>query len=881
MKLGKFEILEEIGRGGFGIVYKAKDCSLDRIVALKVLLPEHLGDTNLMDAFKREARHMAKISHANVIQVYEVGEVDDQIFIAMQYCDGGSLEQKIKETNGLPLRDAIRMLYQVGHGLDAGHQIGLIHRDIKPSNILFNASGEAEIGDFGISKAVLSMDQSAGHSFNLFSGSPFYVPPELWQGKEVPTPAADIYSLACVFYEAITGEVLFAGESFVHVLSRHMLEAPVFSDKLPVQLVDVLSVALAKKPEERYQSVTDFLVDVRKSFVAPAPPPSGDSDLSRATNERKPQANKNPVSGDVSFTQIVRRSKKFTGEDNTPNPQESILPKPQMSPVNPIRTAPPEKEVPSVSSFVPFSERGGVNGSLPVNPSNQPDSQSGMYRDEEKRPSQETTPSQNGYANRIKEPIQNHSKHEKKEKPESSFVLLLIAIVAIAIIVVGLLLIKNNIATQNTILTLTNLPSPTVGVTPTFTPMIALPNGSLRFISVGSVVDSQYQEYPAGGPNNPRWSPSGSADWIPVDVGRESKEITLGTSKGENAAQAVDIQTLGDVGLMLSLGAKGQVNSSVFVYNGSNVKITYTDILEMELRQGTVFLKLESRSEIAQITLPNHQNALARLTGGSMLLHLNGDEVQLWCLKDDCSLEFARESERTFAVQRRSYYPATGTIDQPLEIFPALNDELWAYNVKCNLCMDTNVVKEPTPTLTLTSTNTPWPTNTRRPASTPQPPTPTFTWYPSATFTRTNTPPTPATPISTNTPQRPTPTPAPRTPTFTRTNTPQLTSTPTSPSPPTKTPTTPPPTNTPNQPPSTNTPTPISMHNLTLIAKPSNGGTVSGGGSYPAGTLVTISASPNAGWVFHHWDGGYIGSDNPYSFVVTGDVIIRANFISQ
>ena len=869
MKLGKFEILEEIGRGGFGIVYKAKDSSLDRIVALKVLLPEHLGDTNLMDAFKREARHMANISHSNVIQVYEVGEVDDQIFIAMQYCDGGSLEQKIKETNGLPLRDAIRMLYQVGHGLDAGHQIGLIHRDIKPSNILFNASGEAEIGDFGISKAVLSMDQSAGHSFNLFSGSPCYVPPELWQGKEVPTPAADIYSLACVFYEAITGEVLFAGESFVHVLSRHMLEAPVFSEKLPVQLVDVLSVALAKKPEERYQSVADFLADVRKSFVAPAPPPSGDSDLSRGTNERKPQANENPVSGDVSFTQIVRRSKKFTDEANTPNPLESIPSKPQMSPVNPIRTAPSEKELPPVSSFVPFSGRGGANGSIPVNPPNQPDSQSGMYQGGERRPSLEKTPSQIDHTNRIKEPNQNQAERKIKRKPESLLILLLIAFVAIAFIVVGSILINNNIAKVNTVLTLTNLPSPTSGATPTSTQMIALDPSALKFASMGSIVDGTYQSYPAGGSNNPQWSVSGSEAWTPINVDG-GKEISLGINAGDNAAEAIDIQTFGDVGVMLSLGAKLQGNSSVFIYGSSNAKLTYTGILEMELQKGTVFLRLESRSEIAQIKVPYQQNgiteyATAKLTGGSMLLHLNGDEVQLWCLKDDCLLEFARESVKTFAVQRRSYFPATGTIEQPLEIMPDYYDDLWAYNLRCNKCMDTYIVPNPTPTPT--STSTLWPTNTwrptdtpKRPTNTPEPPTatntrywtptPTFTWYPSATFTRVSQNPSPSfTP--TNTPQPLTPTPTPIAPTSTRTSIP------------------------------TPTPSPQQNYSGNLYVKPKNGGTVSGGGYHQAGTLVTISASPNAEWVFHHWDGGYIGSDNPHSFILTGDLVITAYFISN
>ena len=295
--------------------------------------------------------------------------------------------------------------------------------------------------------------------------------------------------------------------------------------------------------------------------------------------------------------------------------------------------------------------------------------------------------------------IENVLQRQSRKALRQKLIYAGLGIVAVAAITIGSLLFKDNIKTSNTIQTLTNLPSPTSGATPTSTPMIALPAGKLKFASMGSAVEGAYEPYPAGGPNHPRWSVSGLETWNQVTVG---DEITLGSTTEVNAAQAIDIQTFMDVGLMLSLGAKGQVNSSVFIYDSSNVKLTYTDILEMELRQGTVFLRLESRSEIALVTLPNQQNAVVKLTGGSMLLHLNGDEIQLWCLRDDCSLEFGRESERTFAVQRRSYLPATGTIDPPMDIMPALYDELWGYNIKCNKCMDSQVLPEPTPTPTPT-----------------------------------------------------------------------------------------------------------------------------------------------------------------------------------
>lgn len=869
MKLGKFEILEEIGRGGFGIVYKAKDLSLDRLVALKVLLPEHLGNTDLIEAFKREARHMAKISHPNVIQIYEVGEVENQIFIAMQYCVGGSLEKKIKDSVNLRLQDAIRMLYQVAHGLDAGHKIGLIHRDIKPSNILFNATGEAVIGDFGISKAVMSTDQTAGHTFNQFSGTPFYVPPELWQGKDLPTPAADIYSLACVFYEVLTGEVLFAGDTFVHVLSRHMLEAPIFSDKLPRQLVDVITVALAKKPEDRFQTMSDFLTAVRRSFVG----------LSRTDTETaaanvspafESENGEKPTSEDISFTQIVRRSQNVTGKIGSSSPQanDSIRP-----PVNTAKQGKPRPQAstlpPSVGS-VPQSGLPGVRSSSTGDPSYRKSPRSEAPQAGEKSHSQGKKSYSNNSASTYNEPNQNLAGREQKEKRRSLFIIVGIGLLALAAIVFGSILLKNNIAASNTVLTLTNLPSATSGATPTSTQMIAVPQGNLKFASMGSMVSGVYQTYPQGGSDNPKWTVSGSETWKPVSAG---EEITLGTTTGHNSAQAIDLQTFSDVGMMLFLGAKGQVNSSVFIYGSSDATITYTDILEMELRQGTVFLKLESRSEIAQITLPNQQNAVARLTGGSMLLHLNGDEVQLWCLKDDCSLDFARESERTFAVQRRSYFPAIGTIDQPLDIIPAHYDELWAYNVKCNKCMDANLVPEPSSTPT--STSTPWPTYTlrptdtpKRPTNTPQPPTP--------SFTPTNTPPTPPTPTSTSQPPTLIHT-WPPTPTFTRTNTatPQYL--------PTYTPfiETPTPYTTST---STNFPTPTPSQEVFLyieINPSSHYGTciVNNPGPYYYGDVVTLTAkSLRDGWAFSGWGGACSGTTNPCTLTMNGSKSVIAYF---
>ena len=328
MQLGKFEILEEVGHGGFGTVYRANDTTLDRIVALKVLHDQYNSDQKFIESFKREAKFMARITHPNVVQILEVGDLDGQIYIAMQYFDGGSLEQKITAGGPLPLKDAIRMLNQVARGLEAGHKIGLIHRDIKPANILYNQDGFIAISDFGVAKSIKQGSVETTSSFNQFAGSPYYIPPELWQSKGNLSPAADVYSLACVFYEALTGEILFLGNTYEHVLTRHVLEAPVFSKSLPENLVDLLSVALAKNPSDRYQTMNDFLMATRAAL---------ESKKTRTEKTESPgkadvinELPKPLAPGEITFDQLVRRS-----QGQTPPQRQTVKPVEQKPPVIP------------------------------------------------------------------------------------------------------------------------------------------------------------------------------------------------------------------------------------------------------------------------------------------------------------------------------------------------------------------------------------------------------------------------------------------------------------------------------------------------------------------------------------------------------------------
>ncbi len=373
MHLGKFDILEEVGHGGFGTVYRANDTSLDRVVALKVLHEQYKSDLKFIDSFKREARLMAKVSHPNVVQLFEVGDLDGQIYIAMQYFDDGSLEQKIQAGGPLLLTEAVRMLNQVARGLEAGHKIGLIHRDVKPANILYSQNGYIAISDFGVMKSIQQGSTDTTNSFNQFAGSPYYIPPEVWQSKSNLSPAADVYSLACVFYEALTGEVLFEGDTYEHVLTRHVLEAPVFSKSLPDGLEDYLSIALAKNPSDRYQTMNDFLMATRAALESKRK--KGDTTESSTQTDKFSELPEPLSPGEVSFDQLVKQAERRTApQSQASKPAQQIAsaqpviepksPAPEITqkdikPVSPAKeTAPAVSEVkkPSESPSGPKSQ---------------------------------------------------------------------------------------------------------------------------------------------------------------------------------------------------------------------------------------------------------------------------------------------------------------------------------------------------------------------------------------------------------------------------------------------------------------------------------------------------------------------------------------------
>jgi hypothetical protein len=257
-QLGKYTIHEVLGRGGFGTVYRATDNALDREVALKILHPQLMVDMDFIERFRNEAKLVARLEHPNIVTIYDLGEEEGRVFIAMRYLPGGSLRDLLKKNGRIPFGQALEVLRQASSGLSAAHARGLVHRDIKPENILFSEVGQAIITDFGLAKAI----QSSSSSSQGGVGTPGYRAPELWRGKPPAGPFTDEYALACVFVEMLTGEQAFSGDTPDEIITKHLLIGAVLPQEWPAGVPEgmnaVLEKALAKEPADRYPGINVF-----------------------------------------------------------------------------------------------------------------------------------------------------------------------------------------------------------------------------------------------------------------------------------------------------------------------------------------------------------------------------------------------------------------------------------------------------------------------------------------------------------------------------------------------------------------------------------------------------------------------------------------------
>jgi serine/threonine protein kinase len=271
-KLGKYEILEEIGRGGFAVVYKARDTSLDRVVALKVLHPQLTIDPKFVQRFHQEAQAAARLHHPHIVTIHEVGEEAGQHYLAMTFLPGRALDERLAVTKGpLPVELAISIAEQIADALNTIHQQGLVHRDVKPANIMVDNKGQATLLDFGIVRAA---EGTRLTTTMAILGTPEYMAPEQADPTDVQEIdwRADIYALGVVAYEMLVGRPPFTGKSPTKVLYQHVHEPPpaptALNPDLPVGLESILLQALAKQREKRFRHAGDFVGELRRALLA-------------------------------------------------------------------------------------------------------------------------------------------------------------------------------------------------------------------------------------------------------------------------------------------------------------------------------------------------------------------------------------------------------------------------------------------------------------------------------------------------------------------------------------------------------------------------------------------------------------------------------------
>jgi serine/threonine protein kinase/Tol biopolymer transport system component len=266
--LSHYRILDKLGEGGMGVVYKAEDTRLDRTVALKFLAPHLLESDEHKQRFLREAKAAASLDHPNICMVHEVDEVDGQTLLAMQFIEGQSLKDKIRE-RPLPVDEALDIAIGIARGLQAAHRKQIVHRDIKSANILLDAERQVKITDFGLARLA---DRTQITQTGAILGTPAYLSPEQARGE--PADArSDIWSLGVVLYEMLTGRLPFEGERdeavLLAILNREPEPVTARRAGLQMELERIIGKALAKNPAERYQHIADMLVDLRRLGATP------------------------------------------------------------------------------------------------------------------------------------------------------------------------------------------------------------------------------------------------------------------------------------------------------------------------------------------------------------------------------------------------------------------------------------------------------------------------------------------------------------------------------------------------------------------------------------------------------------------------------------
>ena len=261
-----YKLLGKLGAGAMATVFKGRQLSLDRLVAIKILPKKFTANAQFVERFYAEGRSAAQLNHPNIVQAYDVGKAGEYHYFVMEYVEGRTVYDDIVKRKRFDEREAVRIAIQVAEALLHAHSQGLIHRDVKPKNIMLSTEGAVKLADLGLARAITDVEAAEAEAGKAF-GTPYYISPEQIRGVTDIGPPADIYSLGATLYHMVTGSVPFDGKNPASVMHKHLKAELVPPDhvnpKLSGGISEVIEMMMAKRASERYQTCKDLLIDLR------------------------------------------------------------------------------------------------------------------------------------------------------------------------------------------------------------------------------------------------------------------------------------------------------------------------------------------------------------------------------------------------------------------------------------------------------------------------------------------------------------------------------------------------------------------------------------------------------------------------------------------
>lgn len=270
-----YRVLGKLGAGAMAAVFKARQISLDRLVAIKVLPRKFNGNRQFIERFYAEGRAAAQLNHPNIVQAFDVGKAGEFHYFVMEYVDGGTVHDTIVQNKRFDETEAINIAINVAEALEHAHERGLIHRDVKPKNIMITKGGVVKLADLGLARAIDDKDAALAEKGKAY-GTPYYISPEQIRGEVNVGPQADIYSLGATLYHMVTGNVPFNGKSPKEVMEKHLKQDLIPPDhvnpKLSGGISEVIEMMMAKSRRERYKNCKDLIIDLRAVKRGEDPP---------------------------------------------------------------------------------------------------------------------------------------------------------------------------------------------------------------------------------------------------------------------------------------------------------------------------------------------------------------------------------------------------------------------------------------------------------------------------------------------------------------------------------------------------------------------------------------------------------------------------------